>query len=464
MKMLHLPRPLSQSAACAMLVLILWCAYGYARQFSGPNQNSRLSMLHAMVTEHRMAIDTYERSTVDKAFFRGHYYSDKAPGTALLALPAYVAGWILLLAAHFCGLELPNVWDASAWFATTGSVGALSAVAGGLFFLLLCDYVRRRDAFLSTIAVFVGSGMFTYATMLFSHAESASLMVIALWLVLKKRTNRASFFAGLCAGLSVACEYPTVLIAVALLPLVAREGRRAVLAYMAGACVPLGLFLLLHTWVFGTPFFVGYAYTVWPAPADLPASVLGFSHPSLSRMVFLLLSPMRGLFFWSPFLLLAAAGVTTLYRRDRILTITILAVTTVYISVIGSHVEPSGGSALGPRHLTPLVPLLGILAAVGFSRYRLLGTPLLVGSLALTGVGTIISAMPPQGSTNPLVEYYLPVLLQGRIAPNLGVTAGLGPYASILLPSVLLAICAGWMWLNLKSWYPGQESNLRPRA
>jgi hypothetical protein len=57
------------------------------------NITSRLGLVKANVQEKRFVIASYqdgELSTVDKAFFNGHYYFDQAIGASLLSALAYL--------------------------------------------------------------------------------------------------------------------------------------------------------------------------------------------------------------------------------------------------------------------------------------------------------------------------------------------------------------------------------------
>src|SRR5689334_16626311 len=64
---------------------------GYFTSLGDWNTNSRLSLVKAVVEEGRFEIDDYRKdlTTGDKAFFDGHYYSDKALGSALLGIEFY---------------------------------------------------------------------------------------------------------------------------------------------------------------------------------------------------------------------------------------------------------------------------------------------------------------------------------------------------------------------------------------
>ena len=75
----------------ALIALVVFISYAYFYQAGGWNQNSRFDLLRAILDQHTLRIDAYHSNTKDKALFQGHYYSDKAPGVVLLAIPAVAA-------------------------------------------------------------------------------------------------------------------------------------------------------------------------------------------------------------------------------------------------------------------------------------------------------------------------------------------------------------------------------------
>ena len=74
-----------------LLVALMVFAYGFFQQHPAWNEYSRYDLVRAVVEQGSGQIDTYHENTGDAAFYAGHWYSDKAPGTALLGLPVYVA-------------------------------------------------------------------------------------------------------------------------------------------------------------------------------------------------------------------------------------------------------------------------------------------------------------------------------------------------------------------------------------
>src|SRR5262249_13191610 len=93
-----------------------------------PNESSRILLTSAIVDDHTFALDqamTRYGSTVDRSYFRGHYYSAKAIGYSLIGIPFYfvvtgfrpglsleVIVWILRLFLNFIPLTLFAFWFA----------------------------------------------------------------------------------------------------------------------------------------------------------------------------------------------------------------------------------------------------------------------------------------------------------------------------------------------------------------
>ncbi|MGH2443636.1 MAG: hypothetical protein ACRDFX_10810, partial [Chloroflexota bacterium] len=62
------------------------------------NIDSRFDLTRALVDHHTLRIERYHQNTWDKAAYKGHFYSDKAPGTAVLGAVVY-AGFAAARAA-----------------------------------------------------------------------------------------------------------------------------------------------------------------------------------------------------------------------------------------------------------------------------------------------------------------------------------------------------------------------------
>lgn len=74
---------------------LLAFVFGYFYQDAGWNGNSRIALSLAVVRESRLNIDSYQGNealglaTGDRAFFNGHYYTDKAIGSSIVGGARY---------------------------------------------------------------------------------------------------------------------------------------------------------------------------------------------------------------------------------------------------------------------------------------------------------------------------------------------------------------------------------------
>src|ERR1700693_4937101 len=120
----------------ALLIFALtFISYSYFYQGGGWNQNSRFDLVRAVVEQRTLRIDSYHENTQDKAYYQGHYYSDKARGLALLALPAATIAKPLMRAT---GIDPASAGGlvATSYVVTVFAVGLPAALACACLFLI----------------------------------------------------------------------------------------------------------------------------------------------------------------------------------------------------------------------------------------------------------------------------------------------------------------------------------------
>ena len=150
------------------IVALAFAAACIEQHAVGWNELSHYAQVRAFASG-TARIDLWHHSTGDRAFFDGHWYSDKAPGLALFVLPVF-------LLVHGLNLLSPSY----------GTLHLLVVFGGTLPFLviMLLAYrlVERRDRGNgAVVAVMLGAGtiLLPFATMLFSHVFSACLAFAA---------------------------------------------------------------------------------------------------------------------------------------------------------------------------------------------------------------------------------------------------------------------------------------------
>lgn len=469
-----------------ILLLFLFAA-GFLHQQpkNCPTPLSRLDLLHALSLQGTLRIDAYD-NTPDRATFHGHSYSDKAPGTVVLALPPFT---LAAAALKLGGINLDSSqgWLLSSWFTCFGSVALIGALGAACLYAWLLRYTPPRSALLTVLALFLGSAPLPYATMLFSHTLVVGCIAIALLAILravskpailpgenspghaqappaapgldlKSKPGRWTILAGFACGWAVACEYTAGLVVAGLFLWLISHGWRRALPFCLGALPPL-LLIPLYSWLcFGNPLLLPYSLNEsFPAMRE---GLYAIKWPDPETAFNLLLSPTRGLFFWTPFLVLALVGYWDLVAINRRLFWLSYAVPLFQVVAISGRVwDWQAGPTLGPRYLAPMLPLLALPCALGAKRFPKLAIALAAGSITLTALATLINASPPGHIYNPLVEFHWPALLRGELQPNLVSAIGLPAWAAVMFYLASLFAGSVWLWRNDETGSPKPEGN-----
>jgi hypothetical protein len=467
-----------------ILFFSLFFTYSYFfHRDPGWNVNSRLALVYAIVDEATFRIDDYHEQapyeTGDKAFYKGHYYSDKIIGTSLLAVPAYAG---LKMLSRVFGFELtPNL---RRYVVRVFSVSLLAALGVVLLFRILMLFgATRTEAVVLSYFFALGTLYFPYATIFYSYAPALFFILLAYQSILKHRLAgnldaAPLFLIGLAAGSALLCEYTLGIVWVALaVYLFLQLGRKInILSFAAGSFVVVSIFLL-YTLVCFDSFTIPYRYEVSRIfSVGMRRGFLGITSPNLTVLYYISVHPYRGIFFYSPMLLLYFFGVLWLdrekpcpdlsgsplpggrcpegsgfslrynWRPEAILSFCIVA---GYFVFNASYYMWWGGWAIGARHLLPMIPFM-MPALIWVLRKNLWysGLLYLAGGLSvfLTFIPTAVNPQMPQryhtlillaprvsdNLRSPMLHEAFPAFFQGDIAWNLGRLLHLPKLASLL--------------------------------
>jgi hypothetical protein len=499
---MHRPRRLRLDRLdhpAAALFALAFCAYAYFYQAGGWNQNVRFDLVRSLVERGTASIDGYHHNTGDLArTTSGEHYCDKAPGVSWLGALPYAAVYALA-----GGADSGPEYLAWASYAVTvvaiGMPAALAVVA--LWYLLVALGLARGPAAAVAAAYALGTLAWPYATLFYGHQLAAALLLIgfAVLVVGRRRagTDRplrrpALGAAGLVLGYAVAVEYPAALAAGPILLYgawwLAASDRRGVLWLAGGALVPVLALAGYHWLVFGGPATLPYEFST---QGHRGQGFMGIGAPQPGAVYGVLLSPYRGLFFSSPWLLAAVPGAVVMMRRPGLRAEALVCV--VAASLFGwlnvSLVDWQGGWAMGPRYLVPAVPFLAVLAGGVVLAQRAGSRGLRCAAAALFGALTLGSgvfmlagtAVKPEVDVRierPFSGYLLPRLVSGELsvstqsidmkghpgrgvrhAWNLGQRLGLGGHASLVPLFCLLAVTGWWLRCALRASATGLTSS-----
>jgi hypothetical protein len=271
----------------------------------------------------------------------GHFVSWYPPGAALIAVVPLAA--LLPLGAR------PDTAEFIALFGK--ALGAACAASSVAFVYLACRRLTAAPvALLAAIGYAFGTSTWSITSQaLWQHAPGQVFAAIGAWLLAGGGGRRAR--AGMFLGLATVARLTNISLALA--GALAVERRDLVRYALWG--LPSAVFLATYQWLsLGTPFAAGYPPEPWLARAD------GFDG--------LLISPSRGLFVYSPFLLLAVVAWWRAWRgrgdEARLLRATSLGVAGVWL-VHGAFGEWWGGWNFGNRYLLDALPFMTLAVAVG---------------------------------------------------------------------------------------------------
>jgi len=472
-------------AAVFLTLLVSFAWFGHNEP--GWNVNSRLVLTLAWAETGKPQVERYVTrpglETRDLAEYAGHLYSDKSIGTSLLGVPAawVVTGiefatdrtlstpmrryLITLLSVGICGAVagvLLMHWLAALWWWHAGNSAERDEFGGRSI-----PSIRCGAAFLS-LAVLLGSMLYLYGTLFMSYLPATmflvgSLLILELTLARCERQSLTApagwldrkaacllFCAGLMAGLSILCEYVYGAAAgfagLYLLWRVSglRQRISAALLYGGGVILGVSPFLVYSITVFGH-FGIPYQYHVMPEfRAAMARGFMGAIWPPKWDVLWLItFHPFRGIFFYSPLLLLGFAGLLwgTIRRPRRYAEehgadelvcrrsacVLALVCAAFYVGFNACYYMWWGGWSFAPRHLAPAIPFLA--AGLGlFLQWK--GGRWLLCTAAIFGivVHLLVNAtepQPPDGGWQvallqpDLAKYDYPGVFSSSILPRL---------------------------------------------
>ncbi len=511
----------------ALVFLLLFWSFAYFQHsLPGWNVNSRFALTLALAESGTAQVDRYVSQpaleTQDLAAFDGHLYSDKSIGTSVLGVPAaWVVGAVETAADRTFSTATRR------YLVTLLSVGVAGALSGVLlmrFLSLLWSPVPgdrsletapgsarppsvTGDAAFAAIGVTLGSMLFLHGTLFMSYLPAHMFLVASLLMLEKalRRVRRAESLsgahvketgwplpvilhfalAGLFAGLSALCEYtyavaPAFMGVYLLARLIGRvrvrdggfhlfrrlgESSLPGAVYIVGGVIGFAPFLAYTYSIFGR-FAIPYEYHLMPEfRAAMAQGLMGASWPPDGDVLWLItFHPFRGIFFYSPLLLLGAGGILWMIFLDkprRAFAWLSVACIGFYLLFNSAYYMWWGGWSFAPRHLAPAIPFMaaGLFPWFG-SRWR--WWVAVVAALFGVGVHTLVNATEPQTPDGgwqtallrpDLVAFDYPAIflhdtwprvLDGAFDANLGNLAG--------LPGNLWSLVPLFAWWIIMTW------------
>ena len=355
-------------------------------QWPSDNPNSRLGALAAFADTGRFAMDRYAGWTIDWARGPdGHIYSNKAPGPMLVGVPVF------LLVDHFVvsGLQSEEERVSARRQASTIYNATLSFLFQALPFALLVfallKLLERKglepvSLHYAALALLFGNTASLLMNVYFGHAMAAVCLLEMGLAIAEERW----FLAGLGLGGGILCDYGGLAIApvVALCTLLfkPRDRGRRLAGLSLGLALPVLAAGAYYTLCFGRPWRTALLYEapqfVDSTSGEHPVWGMFAYSPHFGRIARLLFGPYRGILFTQPWLLVTLALGARLWfktppgaaRSWRETAAAAGAGFLVLLWMNGSFFGWHGGSAIGPRYLSIVFPLLAALSSFVYDR------------------------------------------------------------------------------------------------
>lgn len=220
--------------------------------------------------------------------------------------------------------------------------------------------ISRRRATFWALVVGCTSLLWPTSTSVFDQSQHAFFVLASVYAGTRstesKRSLAWSMLSGTCAGVLLLYQIPYLLFAPVLaLSLLDRESPRKLrLALPRFLLFALPWMLCLTVWA-------AYNIARFGSPADigaLPGHPL-FGNPIVG-LADLLVSPGKGIIWYSPIVVLQIAALPTLWRKFRALALPAGAMAVSHLLFISSMSFHGGDWCWGPRYLVTTLPLLSV--------------------------------------------------------------------------------------------------------
>lgn len=309
----------------------------------------------------------------------GAIYSYYGPAASVAGVP-----WVWL------GEVAGDRYGATSMFLFTFTSGVFGGLLIGLLYLVYRHLgVGRRAAAGWGLATAFATLVWPLATSSFDQVQQAFFVLAMVWLAALSAARRSTPLA-LLAGLTAAVlllyqEALGLLVPIAGLALWRvgdsdRRGGRFFARYaifLLASGIGFAVWGAYNAYRFGHPFFSGKLDAGGPALPLLGNPLAGFAS--------LLVSPGKGILFFSPLVVLALLGFRGLHRRDAGLGRAAAAISSTWLLFVSCLAFFGGDWSWGPRYLVVILPLwaLAFPFAVGTGWRRGLVGALVAASLAV---------------------------------------------------------------------------------
>lgn len=321
-------------------------------------------------------------STYNLVEINGHWFSNYPIATSVICLPLYILHMLCMVAFNG-GFEYYSVLSKSC-------ASLMMAFASTLFYMVCEKVFSKRTAIITTIIFAFGTLTWAISSQsLWQHGTSELLLIIMLLCIVRNETRQSVgnfVIIGICSGLFIFNRPSDIFLLIPVLWYVYKN-RSCVYAFLFWCCISAFPFLWYNISSFGSPF-GGYG-SMGMSIVTTPIPWWNF----INGVCGLLFSPNRGLFVFSPILILSLWGMYVVYKEKSTMFLLIFIPCMISSLLFYSiHIDSLlGGWTYGPRYLIAMLPILCIFVGYGLEKVKgkvwIIITVLLVFSIGVQAIG-----------------------------------------------------------------------------
>ncbi|MFA6272512.1 MAG: hypothetical protein WC693_05435 [Patescibacteria group bacterium] len=354
---------LPSKARTILLFVLIFLVYISSVRFLGTIDGAPTRMLPiSILKEGDFDLDEYVPARQDDFVWfvliettDGHFISKYPVLSSILALPFYAI-------PHFLGIGFTTAIIITLSKISAAFITAISAI---LLLFIFRKYLSEKWSVFLTIAYAFGTSSWTVSSQdLWQHGASQLFLILTVYLLLKpKKSDLRFLLIGVVIGLSIAARYLNVIFGAVYLIFILYKYRTKIFSTLLGVLVPLSLVLIYQSYYLDNPFQTGYSCNAYSNRSF--ACIEGWYSEFWDGFGGLLISPSRGLFIFTPFLIFSLIGMWLIWKRNKkevrdynlLFKFTSIGVL-IFVVVMSKWWAWYGGVTYGPRMLADITPLM----------------------------------------------------------------------------------------------------------
>lgn len=266
--------------------------------------------------------------------------------------------------------------------------------------------INPRLKHLLVLGGILGTILFTYSVSFFNHIIASLFVLIAYTILVKDKFKFKYILVGVLIGLAFLTEFPTILfsISVFLYTIIKYINETKKLSFseyikkyfpsLLMVAIPVTIFIAIQLFInkssFGNYFLFGESIYN-KSQLEIGKTPSTFSQNPLFGLYGMYLSPLKGLFVYSPFLLFSILGFKKFYKQDKIKFYTAFSYIVIISLLYSTWSDCFGATTVGTRYMVSIIPFITIFA--GYSLFKVEQSKILKGIFITLSIYSIVTIL-----------------------------------------------------------------------